>query len=396
MFALLLGLAAAGLWPHAPSPAARDTFPASFLARSAEFHRVTYPLYAVRQAIALAALAWLAFSGAGARWGDRALRAARGRAWLGAVIIALGVTVLLALLDLPFAWFRGFFWEHRFGLSTQTEAGWWADHAKGLAIGGAIEALALGALAALSGRFPRTWWAPAAVLCAFGIWLLTVAGPVVLDPLFFRFTPLPPSPLRAELLAMASRAGVPARDVLVADASRRTTAVNAYVAGSGPTRRLVLYDTLLAQYDRDQVELVVAHEIGHVQKRHIEKGLTIGMAAAALGVAGLFLLMRGLARTGVAPPLPHPGALPWALLVAAIASFLAMPVQNGLSRAFERQADAVSFRLAPHPQAAVALERNLGITNLADVDPEPYIEWLLFDHPSQVERVEAARRAAGR
>lgn len=394
---LLLALAVAAALPRAPSALAASLFPADLLARADAYRRVGYMAYAAEAALPIAALAALAlWPGAPAvAVGRRLLALSGGRPWLAAGLYAAVVALGLGAAGAPLAWFRGLYWARRFGLSTQTSGAFWGDFAKGLAIATALEAVAVAVLFALAARSPARYWIPAALLAAAGIWLLTLFGPVVLDPLFYRFTPLPGSPLRTELVAMAERAGVEVGQVLVADASRRTTAANAYVTGSGPTRRIVLYDTLLARYDEDEVELVAAHEIAHVRYRHAQKGLALAMAGAAVGVWGLAFLLRALAAEGALPAPPHPGAVPWVLLLVALASLLVMPLQNGISRRFEAEADALSFRLAPQPEAAVRLEGDLARTNLADVDPSPYVEWLLFDHPSQLERMLAARRAAG-
>lgn len=395
-FGMLAALAAVALWPHAPSAVAAQFFPAAFLERSAAYSRGAYLSFALRTAVQLGLLAWIAFSGLAERWGERALRLCGGRPVLAAVLFAVGLALLLSLVDAPFAYWRGFYWEHRFGLSTQPAAAWWADQAKGWAIGAALQAVVFAALFFLIVRLPHAWWVPASALLAAGLWLLTLLSPVVIDPLFYRFRPLPPSPLKTTLLDMASRAGVPARDVWVADASRRTQRVNAYVTGSGPTRRIVLYDTLLQKYDDAQVELVVAHEIGHLAEAHIAKGVALGAAGGVLGLWLLARFLRGLWERGILSPLPHPAAVAWILLLSSLGTLSTMPLQNAISRQFERQADAISFRLAPHPEAAVSLERRLALSNLADVDPQPYVEWLLFTHPPQLERLLAAEAAARR
>lgn len=398
-FAMLAALVAAAVWPHVPSGTAAQFFPAVFFEKSAAYARGAYLSFAARTAIELAVLAWIAFSGAAERWAERVLHGTRGRPVLAAVVFAVGLSLLLALVDAPFAYWRGFYWEHRFGLSTQPLGAWIADLAKGWAVGAVIQAVAFAVLFFLIVRLPRAWWLPAAALFGLGVWLMTFLSPVVIDPLFYHFRPMPASPLKTELLDMARRAGVPARDVWLADASRRTQRVNAYVTGSGPTRRIVLYDTLLHRYDDAEVELVVAHEIGHLAAGHIAKGVALGAAGGFVGVWLLARLLRGLVGRGILSPLPHPAAVAWILLLANLGTMLTMPLQNGISRQFEREADAISFRLAPHPQAAVSLERRLALSNLADVEPNRYVEWLLFTHPSQLERLiaaqDAARRASG-
>jgi STE24 endopeptidase len=207
---------------------------------------------------------------------------------------------------------------------------------------------------------------------------------------------MPDSPLRTELVAMAARDRVPVRDVLVADASRRTKAVNAYVSGLGPTRRIVVYDTLLDRAEPAEVRSVVAHELGHARDRDVLTGTALGALGAATGVVAVYLLgsWTGLLRLAGVDSIAEPRALPLVLAVAAVAGLVAGPAQSLVSRRVEARADAHALALSADPATFVAMQERLSTVNLADPDPNR-LEHLLFgSHPSTVERMAAARAYA--
>jgi STE24 endopeptidase len=243
---------------------------------------------------------------------------------------------------------------------------------------------------------PRWWWAFAAAGAAALVALLSFVLPVVVEPVFNRFTPMAAGPLRTELLDLAARDGVPVRDVLVADASRRTRAVNAYVSGYGPTRRIVVYDTLLREGTPDEVVSVVAHELGHAARDDVLAGTLVGAAQAAAGVIVLFLLgsWTPLLHAAGVDGIAQPRAVALVVALAAVGGLLAGPAQAALSRRIEARADQHALVLTGRPDAFEAMQRRLATVNLADPDP-PRWEYLLFaTHPSTVERIAAARAFA--
>lgn len=271
------------------------------------------------------------------------------------------------------------------GLDTQPWKGWAGDLVKANAIGTLFAGAAGAAVVASTRRWPDTWWAPAAAGSVVVGALLAALAPVILDPLFNDFTPLPQGQTRSDVLELAATAGVSVGDVFSVDASRRTTAANAYVTGLGPTKRVVLYDTLLDRYSRDEVRLVVAHELGHVRHRDVQRGI----AYAAIAAPGLGLAVQRLA-SALSDERGRPAALPALALAAALLSAPVGVIGNRLSRALERRADRFSLELAGAPDAFVSFERAIALQNLADLDPPRWVAGLLATHPPTAERLGAA------
>jgi STE24 endopeptidase len=212
---------------------------------------------------------------------------------------------------------------------------------------------------------------------------------VVIEPAFNRFEPMAAGPLRTELLALAEENGTPVQDVLVSDASRRTTALNAYVSGFGATRRIVVYDTTLDRLSDDEIESIAAHELGHVAEDDVLTGTLLGALGAAAGVALLGWLLSWtplLRRAGVESP-ADPAVIPLVLLLVSIGSLVATPVQNLVSRHIEARADVHALDLTADPQTFAAMQRRLAITNLAEPDPPAAWQWFFGSHPTTRQRI---------
>ncbi|MFJ9950406.1 M48 family metalloprotease [Kitasatospora sp. NPDC091207] len=281
----------------------------------------------------------------------------------------------------------------RYGLVTQGWGGWAVDVLRGLALGLALTLPVAFGLFTLTDRSPEYWWVPAAGAAALLTAALSFLYPLVVEPVFNRFTPMPPGPLRTALLALADRDGVRVRDVLVADASRRTSALNAYVSGLGATRRIVAYDTLLSTAEPREVELVVAHELGHVKHRDVLTGTLLGAAGAAAVVCLLGLLTGWgplLSAAGAADA-ADPRALPLLAACAALLGALSGPVQCAVSRRIETRADRHALELTSDAEQFIAMQRRLALANVSDVDPPRLLELLFATHPSATRRIAAAR-----
>jgi STE24 endopeptidase len=270
------------------------------------------------------------------------------------------------------------------GLVTQGWAGYLVDVAKADAIGAGFAALGGAVLVFGMRRFGRRWWLPgAAVVFAFGV-ITTYANPVVLDPLFNDFKRLPRGELRADVLELAGRAGVDVGEVYEMDASRRTTAANAYVTGLGRTKRVVLYDNLVKDFTPAETRLVVAHELGHVRHHDLPRGLLWLAIVTPFGMWAAAVLAERIA--------PRDGALgPRAVPAVALSLALVVPlvtiVSNQLSRQVERRADAFSLELTDDPRTFIAFQQRIAIKNVSDPDPPAIARFLLGTHPSTVQRI---------
>ncbi|MDL4771196.1 MULTISPECIES: M48 family metallopeptidase [Thermomonosporaceae] len=381
---------------HTAADRALDFTPAE-IARSKAFDSALNPPAYSGLLVGLAVVLALGLSPLGARLIGRAAARVRRRP-LRVALAAVTLTTVFRLAGLPFDVWRESVLR-RYGLSTQSWPSWLADQLKSLGVTWVIYTIALLLLYAVIRRFPRYWWAGAAAGGLVLVIAVSFLYPIAVEPVFNKFHPLPQGRLRSDLLTMAERDGVPVKDVLVADASRRTTSLNAYVSGFGSTRRIVVYDTLLKSPPA-RVESIVAHELGHAKRDDVLWGTLVG----ALGVAGalclLQLLMTSpwlLRRAGVrAGPGKDGGAADprsAALLLAlvTVATQVGTPVQNLVSRHIEARADAHALDLTRDPGVFVSMQHELSVRNISDLAPNP-VEYLLWlTHPAGPARIAMAR-----
>jgi STE24 endopeptidase len=356
----------------------RSYFSAQEIERGARFSRPQLALGFARGVVDLAALVALT------RRPPRALRREGARPVAAGAAAGAGIAIALSVPPLPLAALA----RRRaigVGLVTQPWRAWGVDLLKSAAIEAALAAAGGGVAVAGIRRYPQAWWVPAAGGSIAVGGLFTALAPVLLDPVFNKFTPLPDGQTRADVLELARAAGVGVGEVYSVDASRRTTAANAYVTGVGPTKRVVLFDTLLDRYGRDEVRLVVAHELAHVRNRDVSRGV---LFAAIVAPAGAFAVQR--LSWLLSPDRGTPAALPALALAAALVSAPIGLLANRLSRAIERRADAFSLELAGAPEAFVTFERRIALQNVADVEPPRWVSTLLATHPPTAERIGAA------
>ncbi len=370
---------------------AGELFDLEQVARARRYNRPLYAAALARLALNLGLLSLVVFAPLGEELFDPF---ASWPWWVQVLGLTLLVETATTLVDLPIACWSGFVRERAWGFSTQDLPAFAADRAKAFALGLVLSCATLLALVGSGRTLPRLWPLAAAAAAALLVVALGFLGPLLFEPLFNRFAPLSDGELAAELHALAQRAGLPLKAVLVADASRRTRKVNAYVSGLGRTRRLVLYDTLLAGATRPEIALVLAHELGHRRDRHVVKGVLLGALGLAGFVAALWALLRwpGL-RTAIGAPggVGDPRVVPFVLLLGAALQVLAAPFGAALSRRWERAADAFSLDLTGDLPTFEAVHRSLTSGNLSDLDPPRAIYLAFFTHPTPVERIQAAR-----
>jgi STE24 endopeptidase len=364
----------------APAPAsARDYFTSQQLQRAHDFRAPQRTILLGSLLVEGAVLVWLV-----ARPPQVLLRLNR-RPLLGAAAAGAALSIGLTVVGLPLSVVS----EQRardYGISTQAWGAWGQDLAKSTAIGAVIAAGGATVAVALIRRFPRRWWIPgSAAIVGFAV-LMVFLSPVVIDPLFNKFERLPDGKLRSEVLALAKRANVDVGQVYRVDASRRTTATNAYVWGIGKTKRVVLYDTLIRDYPEDQVRSVVAHELSHVVHKDVPRGL-LWLAIAA--PAGTFLVMVVAQRMNREQSLGLPSALPALALAITVVSFAMTTASNVLSRRVEARADTYALDLTHDPAAFIGLSRSLAETNLADPSTPRIFQIMFGTHPTTMQRIGA-------
>ena len=371
-----------------PAPVdAQQYFTAFQLERAEDFRSLQRVLGVAAIGVEFATLAVLV-----ARPPRRLLDRLEARPLLGGAAAAAGISLLLVVTGLPIrAWMR----ERSLdvGLATQSWPDWAVDVVKFAGVGAVIAGIGGLAAVALVRRFPRNWWAPGALLViAYGvvtIWLY----PILIDPLFNKFEKLPQGQLRGDVMQLADRAGVDVGEVYRVDASRRTSAANAYVIGLGHSKRVVLYDNLIEDFPRNEVRLVVAHELGHQKHNDLLRGLAW---LALVAPAATFLIQALAERFGRHVQLgdpharPGPSALPAIALAIGIAGLALGFASNALSRPVEATADSFALDLTRDPGDFIKFERRITIQNVGDPDPPGGYQVLFGTHPTTVERIGSA------
>jgi STE24 endopeptidase len=311
-----------------------------------------------------------------------------------AVVITFGVIfgAVFSILDLPLTFYTGYILPHRYGQSNQTLRGWWGDLIKSALLSVVIGGFLLEIVYLVLRTSPDTWWLlTAGFLLLFNV-LLTNLAPVLLFPIFYKFSPLADehANLQERLIKLAERAGTNVKGVFKFDMSRRTKAANAGLTGLGNTRRIILGDTLLEEFSPDEIETVLAHELGH-QKNH---DIPLGMAVqTVITLGGLYLtslgLSWGISQFGFAS-ISDIAALPLFALSLGAYGLLTMPLSNGFSRWRERLADEFALLLTGNGEAYASALIRLSNQNLAEVNPDPWVEFLLYSHPALEKRIRNA------
>ncbi len=317
-----------------------------------------------------------------------------GTPWMASLIVVLYVIGLVGLHELgslPIAFYSGFVLERRYGLSIESVAGWARDALKSFAIGLLLACMGASLLYACIRWWPGWWWLAAGAAFALVAVALAQVAPVLLLPIFYRVKPLERESLRARLLGLAERAGARVLDVYEWGLGDRTRKANAALAGLGATRRILISDTMLAEYSDEEIEVVLAHELAHHVHGDIWKGIAF---EAGLILGGFYLAARVLdlaaPRFGVEGA-PDVAGLPLLVLAAGAVSLVMVPIAHALSRAIERSADRFALALTRNPEAFVTAMRRLAAQNLAEDNPSALVTWLFHSHPPIRERIAMAR-----
>ena len=333
----------------------------------------------------------LLFAGVSARIRDWARRS--GRKWsfeIGLYFIAF--TVIIFLVDLPLSYYQGYVRQHAYGLSNQTFGKWARDEVTGLLVGMVAGVLFIWVPYLMLSKSPRRWWLYTGVLAIPFIVLVSLVQPIWIDPLFNKFGPMKDKALEAEILALADRAGIEGSRVFEVAKSEDTKAVNAYVAGFGGTKRIVLWDTILAKLNREQLLVVMGHEMGHYVLGHVWKSI---LALSALIILALYavhrtsgwLIARYRHRFGFSE-LSDVASLPLIIVLFSIASLVVTPVALAMQRHFEHEADRFGLEITRDNHAAATAFVTLQQENLGVPRPGPLYTWWRASHPSLGDRID--------
>lgn len=372
----------------------RVDIPGLDVARARRYSAVQLGVLGVSVAWSLARLAWFAADKRSARLEQGISRRMPDQRLVAPVYFAATAAGSWAA-SLPLGLLGGYLVERAFGLSRQALPAWFGDQSKALAVGLVLQTPVQSGLFWLIRRRPRDWWLLAASAAVPAMVLLSNLAPVLLMPLFNTFTPLRDEALRVRVTELASRAGLQVADVYEMDMSRQSDKPNAMFTGLGRTRRIVLSDTMLAQFAPAEIEAVLAHEIGHQVHGDIWRLIGLGSAGIfgmAWCVAKLapLVVRRTSSSTGV-ETIDDIAAYPVLACIASLLGLVTLPLQSAASRAMERRADHYAIGLTGDAAAFISAMEKLALLSLADPDPHPIVVKILYSHPPVAHRIAAAR-----
>jgi STE24 endopeptidase len=297
----------------------------------------------------------------------------------------------LYLLSLPLSFYSTYVVEHRYGLSTQDVRGWMADKARSGALSTALSLACLIGFYFFLRNFPDTWWLIAGAAWIFFSVILARMLPVLIIPLFYEYLPVEDPVLKERILEMARNAGLRVIDVYRINMSSRTRKANAALAGLGSTKRVVLADTLVDGFDREEVLNVVAHEFGHSRFAHIWKLISFSAAVTVCGFFLIDLAAEGMVSVSGASGLTDVYLLPLLVLLSSLFGLVILPLQNWFSRYLEVQADRFALDTARSPGKFISCMDKLAGMNLAERTPSRWKKVFLYDHPPVGERIAMGR-----
>jgi STE24 endopeptidase len=309
------------------------------------------------------------------------------QSYLALLLFSLAVGLSQTVITLPLSFYSGYIIEHRYGLSNQSLWRWAGERLKGLLVAAPIGAAVLIVLYYCLNRYGSAWWLPVSIaLTVFSVVLARLA-PVLIMPLFYKFTPLADGSLKERIMRLCAEAGLRVEGVFSFNLSKNTKKANAGFTGIGKSRRIILGDTLVKEFSEEEIETVFAHELGHYKHRHIIIGICIGTVST---FAGLFIAARlyeaSLSVFGFSS-ITELAALPLLAIWLSVFALVTSPLGNIISRRHERQADAYAVKSTGNRSAFVSALRKLAAMNLADPEPHPLVEFLFYSHPAIARRI---------
>jgi len=358
-----------------------------------EYARIRRRLFVLELVIGVAYILFWILSGLSIWWRDLIHQFTQAT-WLSVPLFALGFGLIYGVISVPLDYYSGYVLPHRYNQSTQSFKEWLVDQVKGLLITGVIGLIILEIIYALLGIAPRSWWLWAAVVMLVFTVLLSNLAPILIFPLFYKYKPLADEELVNRLTRLAEQAGTRVKGVYVFDMSSKTVAANAALMGLGNTRRIVLGDTLIDNFTAEEIEAVLAHELGH----HVHKDLISGIVVQSLLISVGFWLADQVMQWGLVAfgytGFTDPATFPLLMLALGLFGVVTMPLGNAWSRWREVKADEYALKTTGQPGAFISAMTRLANQNLAEAEPPAWVEFLLHSHPAISKRVAMAQSFA--
>lgn len=295
---------------------------------------------------------------------------------------------ILEALSLPFSFVSGFLVEHRYGQSNRTFRGWCWDEIKGVAVSIILGGISVEVLYLIIKKSSSAWWIIASLVFTFFSVILARLAPVLLMPLFYRFTPIEDEGLKNRLVDLAHRGGAEVNGIFSMNLSKTTKAANAALMGLGKTRRIVISDTMLSSYTPQEIETVIAHELGHQKGRHLLKMLLWQTVLIFISFKLIDVIFAANSSKFGFAGISDIASLPLFILIASFVSLVTLPAINSFSRNLERYSDSFAFSLTGNAEAFKMLMERLAEQNLADKNPNGLIEFAFHSHPSIAKRID--------
>lgn len=309
--------------------------------------------------------------------------------YLVLLVYVLLLSLFFTIIFIPVSYYTGYYLEHKYNLSNQTFLKWIIENIKESLVGAVIGIPLLLVFYFILNYFLENWWLPFSILIFFVSVILTQILPVLILPIFYKVKPVDNEELKSRILDLSRKAGLKVDNVYKFDMSRNTKKANAAFTGLGRTKRILLADTLLDNYTPDEIETVIAHELGHYKKKHIIKNIIVSTAVSFITFYLIGLIYSGTIRFFGFHSITQIAALPLLLLLGTLTGLFFTPLSNYISRRFEYEADDYAVRTTGKKEAFINTLRKLTDQNLGDRDPHPLVEWFFYSHPSITRRINA-------
>lgn len=356
-----------------------------------KYHGIKYRIFFAGLLLDVVLLLGLLFSRVTFGLKEAAYSAAGGQVVWGNALFVAGLGSVSYLIHAPLNYFEGFVWEHKFGLSNQTFLAWLKDDLKKSVLGLVLSVVLVCVIYWFLGRMEHGWWLAAGCFWLLLSFVLAKLTPNVIVPLFYKYKEISNEPLKQRIRQMFTDCKTTLKDIYAIDFSSKTKKANAFICGLGQSRRVVLSDTLLSEFADEEIEAVVAHELGHYRHRDILKLLVVN---AAVTFSGLYLIDKILNSAGGYfgfNGIDDIASLPLFILVFSMFGMLLSPLLNWYSCRLEKAADRFSLQMTGKPNVFIAMMNKLGALNLAEFQPNRFIEIFFYDHPPIQKRIEFAR-----